>query len=260
MGAIMRAKWRIWSPSIVFQFATVSKYSNANLNSHSSSPLPPLSLRQSWFSASIEFKQHLLSILVGCELSAGAARMLITWATAFSRFSPSRKSRVGAGRCSEPCVWTFRTCFWGKEAKGLEGGLENYLYGGRWEEASSASNNLPAYEVQVVSMRRFALCKYEQHATRESRREESEGESEASEASEAKERGGREGGWAAESLYYRQRRRPESPVVRVYGSEFGSAKAWISRKWSEQEDWSLHTSRRRAEQVHVKRHASRFAI
>ncbi|KAL7969892.1 hypothetical protein HDV63DRAFT_46926 [Trichoderma sp. SZMC 28014] len=231
----MRAKWRIWSPSIVFQFATVSKYSGANLNSPSS---PPLSLRQSWFSASIEFNQYLISILVGCELSAGAARIQITWATASSQFPPSRKSRVGAGRCSEPCVWTFRTCFWGKEAKGLEGELEIYLYGGRWEEASSASNNLPANEVQVVSMRRFALCKCERHATRESRREESEGESEAS---EAKERGRREGGWAAESLYYRRRRRPESPVARVFCSELGSAKAWISRKWSEQKDWSLHT-------------------
>lgn len=99
------------------------------------------------------------------------------------------------------CVDFFALAF-GVKRLGDLGDLENCLYGGRWEEESSASNNLPAYEVQVVSMRRFALCKYEQHATRESRGEESEGESEAS---KAEKRGGREGGWAAESLYYRQK-------------------------------------------------------
>lgn len=66
------------------------------------------------------------------------------------------------------CV-DFRTCFWGKEARDWERFGE--LYGRGCEEAS-ASNNLPAYEVQVVSMRRFALWRYEQQATRESRREE----------------------------------------------------------------------------------------
>lgn len=96
--------------------------------------------------------------------------------------------------------------------------------------------------------------------TPQGRVEEKRAREKVKQVKQKREGGGREDG-RRRAFIIDRRRRSESPVVRVYCSELGSAKAWISRKWSEQTDWSLHTSSRRAEiQVHVKRHASRFVI